>query len=406
MLLIPNEVVDYVNKHAVGNVQFCNWLDFDLGEIVQYTFAFRKRKNANLEVIEVMRRKSNCDFYFVRNIFLTFWGYRAYFDENAEFERLPCKRNCPIHLTSYCINPNVIFYLEKYQYCAYPGGYVDPIVYLNTYTKYPGLELLTKLGIPLSITILKFANKDKQFCKYVYKNASLVRCFGPEATIYAYKNNKEIKDSAEYLSRKRSIEHDFNFYFCFQPEIDKQKLKEYLLKKQVSLSNYADYYSACQYLKLDMTEDKNAYPKDFMRMHDMRINQKESQQRKENLRQKRELNKDFKQVSNKYKSLEYTKEYSVFIAPNIQSLVREGKFLHHCVGEMGYDAKMAKEKSLIFFIRKLDEPTKPFVTMEYSPSDKRILQVYGYHDVIPDDDVLEFTNHWLKIANRRLKKIC
>ena len=71
MLLIPNEVVDYVNKHAVGNVQFCNWLDFDLGEIVQYTFAFRKRKNANLEVIEVMRRKSNCDFYFVRNIFLT-----------------------------------------------------------------------------------------------------------------------------------------------------------------------------------------------------------------------------------------------------------------------------------------------------------------------------------------------
>ena len=84
--------------------------------------------------------------------------------------------------------------------------------------------------------------------------------------------------------------------------------------------------------------------------------------------------------------------------------MREGKELNHCVGEMGYDEKMAEEETLILFIRKLDNLKKPFVTLEYSLSEHKILQIYGYDDTDPEESVMKFANHWLKIANRRLSK--
>ena len=58
----------------------------------------------------------------------------------------------------------------------------------------------------------------------------------------------------------------------------------------------------------------------------------------------------------------------------------EGEMLHHCVGRMNYDQKFAKEQSLIFFLRDKSAPETPLVTMEYSPSQKRLLQCYGDHD--------------------------
>ena len=73
---------------------------------------------------------------------------------------------------------------------------------------------------------------------------------------------------------------------------------------------------------------------------------------------------------------------------------------------MGYDQKFAREESLIFFIRTKEQPDIPFVTIEYSPKQKRVLQCYGDHDTKPDDGVMEFVNKkWLPYANRKIKKL-
>lgn len=76
------------------------------------------------------------------------------------------------------------------------------------------------------------------------------------------------------------------------------------------------------------------------------------------------------------------------------------------MGRMNCDQKFTREETLIFFIRIKEKPDVTFVTIEYSPSQKRVLQCNGDHDSKPDDCVMEFVNKkWLPYANRKLKQL-
>ena len=159
-------------------------------------------------------------------------------------------------------------------------------------------------------------------------------------------------------------------------------------------------------LNLDLTEPKNYMPHDFMHWHDVRIDEYNSKLAKLDEEKRAELYKAFSEVSAAYKPLEcFSKNYSVFIAKSPSELVREGGLLHHCVGRMGYDQKMSKGKTLIFFIRQTDKPTVPFVTAEIRPKDGKLLQCYGDHDKRPDDKVMSFVNEeWLPKIEKIISK--
>ena len=99
-------------------------------------------------------------------------------------------------------------------------------------------------------------------------------------------------------------------------------------------------------------------------------------------------------------------DYVIVIAKSPAELVKEGSSLHHCVGRMNYDQKMVREETLIFFIRRKDEPETPLATLEYSLSKKKVLQCYGDGDSNPEDAICTFVyNKWLPYANRKLNKI-
>ena len=73
---------------------------------------------------------------------------------------------------------------------------------------------------------------------------------------------------------------------------------------------------------------------------------------------------------------------------------------------MNYEQKFIREESLIFFVRDKQTPNTPFVTMEYSLKNKKVLQCYAERDSKPTDSVLDFVNNkWLPYANRKLNKI-
>ena len=73
---------------------------------------------------------------------------------------------------------------------------------------------------------------------------------------------------------------------------------------------------------------------------------------------------------------------------------------------MNYDQRFIREESLIFFIRNKEAPDVPFVTMEYSLKNGKVLQCYGDHDTKPSEEVLNFVNRkWLPYAHRKLKTI-
>lgn len=158
-----------------------------------------------------------------------------------------------------------------------------------------------------------------------------------------------------------------------------------------------------------MTEDKNRYPKNFKKWHDIRIDQYHTKKAEKDAEQRKELYQKFANVANKYLSLErliVKEDYVCIIAKSPQQLVYEGEQLNHCVGRMNYDQKFAREESLIFFIRNRLSPNTPLVTLEYSPKNHKILQCYGEHDTKPSEEILNFVNKkWLPYANRKLRQI-
>ena len=157
-----------------------------------------------------------------------------------------------------------------------------------------------------------------------------------------------------------------------------------------------------------MTKRENRFPKDFMRMHDLRIAQFREQKELEDTKKREELALKFSSVAEKYLPLQHNKRsaFICIIAKTPSELVKEGEYLHHCVGSLNYERKFADEQSLIFFIRTKDKPEVPFVTLEYSLITHKILQCYASHNKKPDDDILHYVNKvWLPYANKAIKKL-
>ena len=149
-----------------------------------------------------------------------------------------------------------------------------------------------------------------------------------------------------------------------------------------------------------MSLPKNRFPHDFKRWHDIRIDQYATARAEADRKAKQELYEQFARIAEKYLPLEHDKRsaFVCIIARSPADLIREGELLDHCVGRMNYDQRFIREESLIFFIRKKEQPDTPLVTLEYSLRNHKVLQCYGEHDHKPSEDVLHYVNKvWLCI---------
>ena len=263
----------------------------------------------------------------------------------------------------------------------------------------------------MSKQILKLCGQDKRFRKWLAQNRSTLNksfLYIP-VVLQAYKKNRNVLELQSYYKAKLSMDKDQTLAplrDAFKHE--REKLYHYLSKQNANTHSYLDYWNACNYLGLNMTDEKNRYPHDFKRWHDIRADEYNSLKAKIDAEKRKALYEQFAAVASKYLGLEYNKKsvYVAIIAQRPSDLIHEGEILHHCVGRMGYDQKFAREETLIFFIRTKEQPNTPFVTVEYSPKQKRVLQCYGYHDSKPNDSVMEFVNKkWLPYANKKIKQL-
>ena len=326
------------------------------------------------------------------------WAYDKYYDPFAEI-----------------VNPHFIDRLPEFRYSAYKMYQGCNIFkYLRLYRQYPQLEMLMKLGfsrIALSKTILKRCGTDKAFCKWLIANKALLQSnhYYIDVILRAYRTKKPLEQLQSYKEAKLRMVHDSSL----QPIRELFKGKElerffdYVAAQQTNPHTYLDYLRACQKLGLDMTEDKNRFPHDFKRWHDIRIDEYRSEKAKRDEENRKEFYDNFRAVAEKYGALEFDKiGFVCIIAKSPAELKTEGRILHHCVGGMGYDQKFVDEKTLIFFIRTKENPETPLVTVEYSIKEKKVLQCYGDHDTKPSEEILSFVHKkWLPYAKRQMKKI-
>ena len=400
MELIPKKVRSYCESgYPYGRTKFCSYLEEDNGEIIERVFAYRQKSGKSLEIMEVLRRFSEHSYCMARSLYCSpMAGYTSDFFD-CSFEYI----DKPINLEAFCIN---IEFLENtnYRYCSQRRCYCNVIEILKLYKKYPIIEMFNKMDIFYSKNLLKLASKDKKFRKFLIDNVDRVNYYNTTVILYSYKNNLPFAYSCEYLSFKRQLKSSRLFDFDFIKN-NYKKVIEYLIKNDVGFYLYQDYIFACVGLKLDMTLNKNLIPHNFTLIHDLRIQEYTSMKEKEDAKKKKAFYKKFKNVSKKYSFLNYSNDFIIMIAPNVQSLLKEGKELNHCVGRMGYDKKMVNEESLIFFIREREKLDTPFVTMEYSLKNKSILQIYANKNTTPCNEVIDFALHWCKMAKKLLDNV-
>ncbi len=291
----------------------------------------------------------------------------------------------------------------------------DIFKYLRLYETYPQMEYFMKLGLERYVTskmMLSRASKDKAFCKWLGKNSKKLdseKYYDAQVVLQAYTKRKNLDVLQRECSNRKKLKSEGKLKDIKKlfGENGITKFLNYLSVQETDVHSYFDYIRACEYLNLDLTDTKHLTPKDFKYWHDTRLEEVRILRKLEDERKRQEQLESFVKVANKYISLQTEKDgFVTIIAKTPNDLVNEGQALSHCVGGITYSERFAKEQNLIFFVRQLGEVNKPYVTLEYSLQQKRILQCYGDHNHKPNDETMNYINKiWLPFAIKQTKKI-
>lgn len=410
---------DRYAKHTV----FYSYISKIKKELALIVVAVRKKKGNELCMKQVVVHSVHSTKCFIKDIaFFNIAGYVVgWYEEGlSRYPKWYADGEWGYHDEKYfnvpasILNRDYIKKFKQYKYsCAELCNSYNLMKYLRIYEQHPQVEYLMKLGLDnfaFSKQIIQKLEKDKKFRKWIYQNSmELSHCRYITTALYAYKNNKSVDYSEKYISLTKSFIKNSSYNhinYLFNGNI--KQFYDYIISNNINTYSYLDYLKACENLHLDMTKDRNKIPHNFAHWHNIRIDQYNSAKIKKDMEKRLEFYKQFANIAEKYTSLQRDKNenYAVIIAKSPADLIKEGEVLQHCVGRMNYDQKFVREETLIFFVRNINDINTPFVTLEYSLSNHKILQCYGYADSKPQDEVLEFVNKkWLPYANRKIRKI-
>jgi hypothetical protein len=389
-------------KHQ-KQTQFAVSIDFFEGRFLERTWAFRRNKKKPgrpLEVKEVVRRLEGLDIVLVRDVYFTnLGGYNAIWEKKKTYSyhgyREPSNVWYQEDARYFRLDDFVLYTLEdaikldpSIKYCAYPrfGGFIP---YITIYRKYPEIEMLSKFGLSHLVTdtrCCKRLRKDSEFRKFLARNSRYEK--SREANyvdfLTAYKLNLDIPSYFvhRYIYKTSTYKNNINIF-----KGKEKRIANYVRDQNSDLRFYFDYFEMAKEF-VDMSNTRNLFPKNIREAHDYYLLKKEVQA-------KEDLVEKFKEIVQKYSGWDYKNgRYLVRICKSIQEMIIEGRELHHCLGRMDYDKKMADGKTLIFFVRKKENPKKPFYTVELDPKRKEILQARTDHNQPVVPEVRHFLNEW------------
>lgn len=388
-------------------------------ELMLRYFATRNTVKRDFEITEIMRECPAENYCYYRNAYFRqmagwnyiyrdeekktrggYYGYNYTIWEKGWFNKwMPESWKKVPGFSAYWINPELVTTIPRYQYSGWRRD-LPVIAYLKWYRENPGIEFFGKLDIMPTKALVNKALKDGNFRRFIRDNAKKVSLYGSSITLHVYRHReKSFEDAYEEINAKSRAARQLSTN-CWEAKdlpkgTDKTRVWEYA--RHVGARNYNDYLNAVKYLDLDLTDTKVLFPNDFMRMHDLRINEAAAVRAQKDAEKAKVFAESFAKAAVDYAFANYAKPddaYVVLIPVAKKDLVSEGEALKHCVGKMGYDNRMIAHKSFIAFLRKADEVDKPFVTIEFNIECEKIVQIYGAQDSKPDEDVIEWSKTW------------
>ena len=159
---------------------------------------------------------------------------------------------------------------------------------------------------------------------------------------------------------------------------------------------YRDYLADCVKLNLDLDDRAVLFPQDLNAAHARTIAQVKHKAN--------ELSREaFLREVERLSWMEWQKNGLMIRLPvDGDELTAEGAYLHHCVG--GYVDRMANGKTTILLVRRVDEPDKPFYTLEWLNGKVQQCRTTHNEDYVQNEEVKAFIDEWVKRITKKPKK--
>lgn len=287
-----------------------------------------------------------------------------------------------------------------------------PVLYAAKYLRYPLIENLTTAGLHEIVDDILFGNETSTvdlrqaspakalgLSKPVLDRAK--RCTWRLSDVAAYKwllahgLPTDEKSVAEWRYHSNESVLKELMTGC-DGELEKEKrLYRYLKKcetqnlRQTAVL-YRDYLRFASELGYDLMQAENRYPHNLQVMHDRLA--KQVRQRKN-----KSTNEKMALVAAALERFAWAADgLSIRPARSVEELTEEGKQLHHCVAT--YATRYAQGGTALFFIRRSEEPDKPFYTLELDTESMTVVQNHGDHNTLQTQEVKEFEQKWLAWA--------
>ena len=296
---------------------------------------------------------------------------------------------------SYCILNADAYHQSDMRYCPLSGYRQYMMQFMRLYVRHPNIEYLIKSGYGHLIYTYEY---------YGYFGYALEGYYRVHDAVDLRSNNllRMLHLNRDEFKLLRGKERFYQNYLSFRHEYPKSKPHEllqiariyggdhgrlqnhikktglsayriacYMDQRNIDPGDYSDYLDQCTRLKYDLRDTAISMPREFYAMHERLSELLETEADKGTKRMFRENYAKRKRFEFEYGDLFLRQPIT------INEIIREGKILCHCVG--GYAERHAKGFTNIFFVRKKDDPDKPFYTMEVG-TDYRIVQCRGYRN--------------------------
>ena len=193
-------------------------------------------------------------------------------------------------------------------------------------------------------------------------------------------------DAAKELLAHMSV-HKLQRYVeqQFAPEDEAALKRVDYYKINTLITDYHDYLCMCKELQYDVKNSFILFPRELKAAHDSVAKTLKDKRTAEH---EKAIAGSFDEWQKRY---QYQSKELMMIPPHsAKEIVNEGAALHHCVSL--YVKNVAEKKSVILFVRSVDEPDKSLCTVEVK--DGQVTQARGFGNEEPPEQITAFIEQW------------
>lgn len=193
-------------------------------------------------------------------------------------------------------------------------------------------------------------------------------------------------DAAKELLAHMSV-HKLQRYVeqQFAPEDEAALKRVDYYKMNTLITDYHDYLCMCKELQYDVKNSFILFPRELKAAHDSVAKTLKDKRTAEH---EKAIAGSFDEWQKRY---QYQSKELMMIPPHsAKEIVDEGAALHHCVRL--YVKNVAEKKSVILFVRSVDEPDKSLCTIEVK--DGQVTQARGFDNEEPPAQITAFIEQW------------